>query len=64
VSLHELDLERAWVIECWRCSNTAESFEGTMPDARKDFNHRGWAFEGGNQFCPDCIRAALDGADL
>jgi hypothetical protein len=54
MSLDGLDLERAWVIECWRCSNTAESFESTISDAKKDFDRHGWTYDDGNQLCPQC----------
>lgn len=49
-----LDIERAWVIECWRCANSDQAFEAEMHDAKKEFVRRGWTYEDAQQTCPPC----------
>lgn len=53
--MNGLQIERAWVIECYRCANTAEA-DGTCTEveARGQFDDQGWTREGLDQFCPQC----------
>ena len=51
----DLEVERAWLIECWRCSNDEAADMLTDDAARTYFEQQGWAkTEDGYQLCPQC----------
>ena len=49
-----LDIQRAWVIECYRCSNS-DTLDGTESEARASAAYWGWIkTSDGFQMCPQC----------
>lgn len=52
--MDSLDIERTWLIECWRCSNK-DTLDGAEAEARASAEYWGWAKIGdGFQVCPQC----------
>jgi hypothetical protein len=50
-----LDIERTWLIECGRCSNSDNAYSDDAEQAREDFDRAGWRQGGdGFQMCPQC----------
>ena len=55
MSMEDLLLERAWLIECSRCANEESSFASQMHEARGEFVEMGWTADNDDmQFCPTC----------
>ena len=47
-------IERAWVIDCSRCANSAQEWANTIEGAAVEFLRAGWTREGHRTFCPQC----------